>query len=43
MPTAIEFRAVSFRRPGGACVLDHFDLTVEPGEVSVGDPVLLET
>jgi osmoprotectant transport system ATP-binding protein len=33
MPPAIEFRAVSFRRPGGACVLDRFDLTVESGEV----------
>jgi osmoprotectant transport system ATP-binding protein len=30
---AIEFRAVSFTRPGGPRVLDHFDLTVESGEV----------
>jgi osmoprotectant transport system ATP-binding protein len=33
VPTAIEFRAVSFTRPGGARVLDHFDLNVESGEV----------
>ena len=30
---AIEFRDVSFRRPGGPLVLDHFSLTVETGEV----------
>ena len=30
---AIEFRAVSFARPGGAAVLDRFDLRVPPGEV----------
>jgi osmoprotectant transport system ATP-binding protein len=30
---AIEFRAVSFARPGGPRVLDRFDLTVESGEV----------
>jgi osmoprotectant transport system ATP-binding protein len=30
---AIEFRGVSFARPGQAPVLDHFSLTVEPGEV----------
>jgi osmoprotectant transport system ATP-binding protein len=30
---AIEFRAVSFARPGGAAVLDRFDLQVPPGEV----------
>ena len=28
----LEFRDVSFARPGGVRVLDHFDLTVEPGE-----------
>ena len=33
MPTAIEFRSVSFTRPGGARVLDRFDLTVESGDV----------
>jgi osmoprotectant transport system ATP-binding protein len=33
VPTAIEFRSVSFTRPGGACVLDRFDLTVESGDV----------
>ena len=33
MPPAIEFRAVSFTRPGGARVLDRFDLIVELGEV----------
>ena len=33
MPTAIEFCSVSFTRPGGACVLDRFDLTVESGDV----------
>jgi len=31
--TAIEFRSVSFTRPGRAAVLDHFDLSVPPGEV----------
>ena len=32
MPSpAIEFRDVSFRRPGGPPVLDHFSLTVETG------------
>ena len=31
--TAIEFSDVSFTRPGGARVLDHFDLTVAAGEV----------
>ena len=31
--TAIEFRDVSFSRPGRAPVLDHFDLSVPPGEV----------
>ena len=30
---AIEFRDVSFRRPGGPLALDHFTLTVETGEV----------
>jgi osmoprotectant transport system ATP-binding protein len=30
---AIQFRDVSFTRPGGARVLDHFELAVEPGEV----------
>ena len=34
MPTpAIEFRSVSFRRPGGPAVLDGFSLAVETGEV----------
>jgi osmoprotectant transport system ATP-binding protein len=34
MPTpAIEFRDVSFTRPGGRRVLDHFSLTVETGHV----------
>ena len=34
MPAAaIEFRDVSFARPGGPPVLDHFNLRVEPGEV----------
>jgi osmoprotectant transport system ATP-binding protein len=33
VPTAIEFRAVSFTRPGGARVLDRFGLTVEAGDV----------
>ena len=32
MPT-VEFRDVSFVRPGGVRVLDHFDLAVEAGEV----------
>jgi osmoprotectant transport system ATP-binding protein len=32
-PPAIEFRDVSFRRPGGPLVLDHFNLTVETGAV----------
>jgi osmoprotectant transport system ATP-binding protein len=31
--SAIEFRAVSFSRPGRSPVLDHFNLSVEPGEV----------
>jgi len=30
---AIEFRDVSFRRAGGPAVLDHFNLSVETGEV----------
>jgi osmoprotectant transport system ATP-binding protein len=30
---AIEFRDVSFARPGRSCILDHFSLTVESGEV----------
>ena len=30
---AIEFKSVSFARPGGAQVLDRFSLTVESGEV----------
>jgi osmoprotectant transport system ATP-binding protein len=30
---AIEFRDVSFTRPGGPRVLDHFSLTVETGDV----------
>jgi osmoprotectant transport system ATP-binding protein len=30
---AIEFRDVSFRRPGGPLVLDHFNLTVDTGAV----------
>jgi len=30
---AIEFRDVSFRRPRGPAVLDHFNLRVETGEV----------
>src|ERR1700730_6801964 len=37
MPTdrapAIEFAGVTFTRPGGRRVLEHFDLTVEPGDV----------
>src|SRR5262245_19927840 len=33
MPPAIEFRDVSFRRSGGAPVLERFTLTVESGEV----------
>src|SRR5262245_44330768 len=32
-PPAIEFREVSFRRPGGMLVLDRFNLTVETGVV----------
>ena len=32
MPS-VEFRDVSFARPGGLRVLDHFDLAVEGGEV----------
>ena len=32
-PTAIEFRDVSFSRPAGPPVLDHFNLVVMPGEV----------
>jgi osmoprotectant transport system ATP-binding protein len=31
--SAIEFRDVSFSHPGRAPVLDHFNLSVEPGEV----------
>jgi osmoprotectant transport system ATP-binding protein len=30
---AIEYRAVSFARPGGPPILDRFDLTVEAGDV----------
>src|ERR1700716_668151 len=30
---AIEFRGVSFARPGQARVLDHFSLTVDTGDV----------
>src|SRR6059058_6401247 len=30
---AIEYRDVSFRRPGGASVLDRFNLTVDAGDV----------
>src|SRR5438128_9896820 len=30
---ALEFRDVSFARPGGNRVVDHFDLTVDSGEV----------
>jgi osmoprotectant transport system ATP-binding protein len=30
---ALEFRDVSFARPGGLRVLDHFDLAVDAGEV----------
>jgi osmoprotectant transport system ATP-binding protein len=34
MPTpAIEFRSVSFARPGRPRILDHFSLTVESGDV----------
>ena len=33
MPTAIEFRSVSFTRPGGTRVLDRFNLTVDAGDV----------
>ena len=32
-PPAIEYRDVSFTRPGSARVLDHFSLTVDAGEV----------
>jgi osmoprotectant transport system ATP-binding protein len=32
-PVSIEFRDVSFDRPGGVRVLDRFSLVVEPGEV----------
>ena len=31
--SAIEFRDVSFSRPGRGLVLDHFNLSVEPGDV----------
>jgi len=31
--SALEFRDVSFTRPGGTRVLDHFNLTVDAGEV----------
>ena len=31
--TAIEFRDVSYSAPGGHRVFDHFNLTVQPGEV----------
>src|SRR5437016_3130331 len=30
---AVEFRGVSFTRPGGSRILDQFDLAVEDGEV----------
>ena len=30
---ALEFREVSFARPGGSRVLDRFNLAVDPGEV----------
>src|SRR5215470_13876290 len=30
---AVEFRDVSFTRPGGVRVLDRFNIAVEPGEV----------
>src|SRR4029079_12745632 len=30
---AIEFRDVCFNRPGSAPVLDHFELSIEEGEV----------
>src|ERR1700730_550405 len=30
---AIEYRAVTFARPGGPLVLDHFSLRVDPGDV----------
>jgi osmoprotectant transport system ATP-binding protein len=33
MPAAIEFRDVTFRRPGRSPILDRFSLTVESGEV----------
>src|ERR1700736_3965552 len=32
---SIEFRNVSFQRPGGLRVLDQFNLVVQPGEVLV--------
>src|SRR6266436_18602 len=32
-PPAIEYRHVTFSRPGSAPVLDHFSLTVESGDV----------
>ncbi len=31
--TALEFRDVSFTRPGGAAILSHFNLAVDAGEV----------
>jgi osmoprotectant transport system ATP-binding protein len=31
--STIEFRDVSYRRPGGPPVLNHFDLSIETGEV----------
>src|SRR5258705_3112314 len=33
MAPAIEYRDVTFSRPGGPRVLDHFSLTVESGDV----------
>jgi ABC-type multidrug transport system fused ATPase/permease subunit len=33
VPAAIEFRDVTFRRPGRSPILDRFSLTVESGEV----------
>ena len=30
---AVEFRDVSFARPGGTRVLEHFNLAIDPGEV----------
>src|SRR6266436_9542826 len=32
-PPAIEYRHVTFSRPGSAPVLDHFSLTVDTGDV----------